>query len=208
MQVLSKYSDHIEVFNAALLRCGENIIQAHDNSASAEIFRGAYPGMVRSYLRRHNWSFQTRVKRLVKKGMTGDHPRYAYIRPADMIILHSLNICGVAILNYKIRSDTIVTDYDSDEINCEYGFEAKVGDWAEDFAEAVVMHCEGLIKSGLHEDHAIANAKHEKADELILDALARDANSHGRPQHTPINTLAQAWRGGRSRLRNRGLKNA
>jgi len=195
MNNLSQYSSHIELFNAALLRCGEDIIQSQDAGATGELFRGAYAGIVRSVLHRHKWSFATKRERLQKQGETGNSPKYAYNLPADLLIIHKVAIHDVQIINYDWRSDVIAIDIDSDCIDIEYGTDARVGVWSADFAEAVVVRLEALIKA-FHEDREAERAKKIESERLILDAIARDVNSQGRPQATSRNRLGEVYRGG------------
>lgn len=191
---MSIYSAPIEVFNAALIRCGEATIAANDEGQEANLFRGAYEPFVRAQLRVHKWSFATKTETLVYQGTTGDTPAYAYQPTAEVLLAHKCTIESVPWTEYEIRAGKILADIKTDDIVLHYTFRATEPEWNDDFAEGIVLHMQGLVYGALGDAQEARRMKDE-ARFLLLDALGRDLQSHKKEPRVGRHRLVDAWRG-------------
>ena len=192
---MAKFVNDIEVFNAALIRVGEEPILENDTSAEATLYRGVYDNLVMDLLTRHKWSFARKVHRLEKQGLSGNTPKYVYILPNDFLIAHMLTCESEIIQNYELRSGKLLCDLDSEILDLHYSYDAPPRDWFADFTEATVMKLMAVIKRALHDDTVEAERLSRQAEDAFLDALARDRQSQGKPPHSPIAPLVDRWRG-------------
>lgn len=191
---MSIYSSPIEVFNAALIRCGEDTITANDEGLDANLFRGAYEPFVRSQLRKHRWSFATKTELLVYQGTSGNKPAYVYQPTSEVMLVHKCTIESVNWTEYELRGGKLLTDVKSDDIHLHYTFRAPEPDWFDDFAEGIVQHMQSLIYAALGESQRSKELRDE-ASVTLLDALGRDANSQQKERRTGRMPLVDAWRG-------------
>lgn len=197
---MEKFVNHIEVFNAALIRVGETPLgSANDTSAEANIYRGVYRGVIHDLLDRHSWSFARKVHRLVKQGTSGNTPLYVYTLPADLIEIHKLTCEQAIVQNYEVRSNKLLCNLDSALLDLHYSYLPEPRNWKADFTEAVVVKLTAVIKRSLHDDEVEASRLERSADDKFLDALARDRNAQGKPQQSPRSPLIERWRGGGAR---------
>lgn len=192
---MSQYVTPIEVFNAALVRLGEDPITGTSPGMFGNLFRGAYEGYVRSLLRKFRWSFATMTEVAVYQGASGNTPLYVYVLTNKVMMIHTCTIETVPWTEYELRAGKLLTSIRSDDIHVYYTFRATEADWADDFAEGVVTAMEGLILRGPQEDPVTARERLEIADKLILDALGRDANSQSKPQRSGDHPLVRAHLG-------------
>ena len=190
----TSYANGIQVFNAALLRLGEEETQTNAGTPEARLFRATFDRMAETQLAKHAAGFARRTAPLFKQGETGDTPKYAYGLPADYKLAHKATV-NASPIHYEIRGGKLLTDVDSDAIRLHYTWAAPVNQWSPAFAEAMVVRMEALILS-LYERSVDSRERHKKADEMFLDAQAIDRNQMSDPDHTPAPKLVRAWRGG------------
>lgn len=192
---MSTYSDPIEVFNAALIRCGETPINANDTSAEAMLFRSAYEPFVRAHLRKHKWSFAQKAELLPYQGTSGNSPRYVYQPSADVILVHRCTVEGIRWPSFELRANKLLTDLQTNDLVVHYTFRAHESAWADDFADGIVQHMQGLIYAGPLGDTVQGSNTMREAASALLDALGRDRNSQAAPPREGRAPLVEAWRG-------------
>ena len=195
---MTTYSVDIQVFNAALTRCGEGAVQENDDTQESELFRSAYRGIVNDALNQsHSWTFANRVAKLVFLGEVDSYPKYKYQKPSDMLVARTMQINGRAYQDYQIRENAIFTDVRSEDIYFEYTRAAPPSDWPADFAEGVVHLIISAIHQGLYLDTEEARIWMQSGNQKIADARARDRHKQRDAKRTPNPVLVNAWRGGR-----------
>lgn len=198
---MSQYTAPIEVFNAALVRAGEDAITENDTSLEANLFRGSYESFVRAQLRRHRWSFATKAELLPFQGESGNSPLYVYQPSADVLLVDKCTIGDVRWTDYELRSGKLLASIKSDELVLHYRYRAHESEWADDFAEGVVCYLEGMIVNAIGDQNS-GREKMRDAMQMLLDALGRDRNSQQAPERRGQEPLIDAWRGlGRRRGR-------
>lgn len=191
---MSQFTAPIEVFNAALVRAGENTIAENDTSLEANLFRGSYESFVRGQLRRHKWSFATKAEKLPFQGESGNSPLYVYQPSAEVILAHKCTIEQIRWTDYELRGGKLLTSIKSEDLVLHYTFRAHESEWADDFAEGVVCYLEGLIVNAIGDQNS-GRQKMIDASNMLLDALGRDRNSQQAPDRRGDEPLIDAWRG-------------
>lgn len=193
--VMSTFVTPIEIFNAALLRCGEASVSEMDDSAEAALYRGTYEQIVRAALCKHKWSFAQKTAILQKQGASGNTPKWAYLQPNDLILLHKVVCDGTFLNDVELRGGKILTNADSATITAHYTGRAEEALWADDFTEAMIVTLQGHIRQ-FQEDMDVAERFFRQANDLIIEALTRDRQSQAPTPVNPRPSVVETWRGG------------
>ena len=198
---MAQYDHPIDVWNAALLRLGELPTQEGSADAEARIFRGVFDGVARSMMARHKFGFARKETKLNYKGEDQRDGYHLFQMPSDYLLIHSVSGHGQRSRHHEIRGDTLVAPYGPDvELFVLYTYYAPVSLWAPDFAEAVVTHCQGLLNKALREERVEGENQIRRADQLLLEAIARDKYANP-PEKWIVPELPKVY----SRSRNRRL---
>lgn len=191
------YNTPIEVWNAALIRCGESSVTENDDSAYSELFRAAYEGVVNDYMTRQRLLFAKKTHTLVLQGETGNFPKYAYPLPSDYLLAHKVTKGETdQRVEYEVRSGKVLASVSATDLLLHYTFRAKENAWPGDFSEAVLIKMRSIIKA-FDEDDVESERLDRRAEGLMLDSIARHRLAQTAPPHTPSPRLVNAWRGGR-----------
>lgn len=190
------FPNAIEVFNAALLSMGENTIQTNENGVFGRLFRGTSDIIIKSSLSRHEWSFAQTTSLLTYQGTTGSTPPEAYVRPADVILVHKLTDGDSDPIYFSQTANQIRVRLKSDEYYLHYTYAADTNVWSADFIEALTVRYQSIIARGPHGDHNVADTLFSASEQMFLDGIGRDANAQGDVDVTPTGRLVKVQRGG------------
>ncbi len=189
------FPNAIEVFNAALLTMGENTIQTNENGVFGRLYRGTSDIIIRAALSRHEWSFAQKTALLAYQGTTGSTPPHAYVKPADVILIHQLTDGDSDPIFHSDTANQIGVQCKSDTYYLHYTFAADTNIWSADFMQAMTVRYQSIIARGPHGDHGIANDLFNASEQMFLDGLGRDANAQGDTPVTPTGRFVKVQRG-------------
>lgn len=203
---MSAFAAPIEVVQAALHRCGEeSLASLDDDAAAALVVSSNYEGIVRSQLQKHAWTFATQTVDLTYQSVidlgTFEH---AYVWPAQVINVRYVMREGRILGNgeYAIESGRILTVFKED-YQAVTTYRVNEGDWADDFAEAIVVRLQGLFLESLCDKWQDGRLKIKDSRDLISEAMVRDKRQAPGIKFNS-SQLADAWRYRGSRAKYRG----
>ena len=193
---MSIYSAPVEVVNAALSRMGVRPIQGLDEAAKpAIVANDIYEGVVRDLLARHSWSFARKEVDLVYQGTTTGRYSSAFNLPADLLSIITVTDGGI-LVDYAVVGTKILANTASG-LRIAYQQRAPEGEWADDFAEGVVMMLRSHFYRALREDEASGERMERGAEFKLMRAMVRDKRQAPPVPEQRINggRLVAAWRG-------------
>lgn len=193
------YATPIEVVQAALHRIGEEEISTLDeNSSAARVVNSNYEGIIGAYFARHAWTFAKRTLDLTYQGEVELGPwTHAFVWPAEVRNIRYVMRRGVRLRSaeYAVENGKILTRTD-DALQIVATVRAPESDWADDFAEAIVVRLQGLFLESLCDKPQDGRLMKRDAEALMRDAITRDKRQEP-GQSIEFAPLAEAWRGSR-----------
>ena len=200
---MSAFASPIEVVQAALHRIGEEEISTLDeNSSAARVVSSNYEVIVGGYFARHAWTFAKRTLDLTYQGEVELGPwTHAFTWPPEVRNIRYVMREGARLRmsEYAVENGRILTRSD-DALQVVATVRAPEGDWADDFAEAMVVRLQALFLESLCDKPQDGRLLKRDAEGLMRDAIIRDKRQEP-GQSVEFAPLAEAWRGyGRRRV--------